>query len=97
MTVDLDDDEDGDLLMWSLGWFGGAPPPQAARPPLPVHTPNAYIQECPYCHAIHETRSQHDEWCEEHQDRKQMWQRRKSPAKDDVPGAWECGGCDKCR
>lgn len=95
MTVGLDDDEDDDgpdgfdvYRPWFERVLG------IAKAQVPVYSRHMYVQECPYCHAIHEKAAQFDEWCDEHLAKKEIWQRRKRPAKGD--GAWECQGCEAC-
>lgn len=90
-----DEDDDEEDEMWGIwgGWYGAnvSPPP-----PLPPHIRNMYIQECPICHAIHETVTEMDRWCEEHANLKAVWSRRKEPVKADRGITWECQGCEQC-
>jgi hypothetical protein len=44
------------------------------------YSPNRFIQQCPYCHVIHETATDREEWCEDHKEQK----------------GEQCPGCPKC-
>ncbi len=53
-----------------------------------------YLQQCPYCHVIHENKVEAQIWCEEHADKKSLWDNRKSARV--VWNSWACPGCPQC-
>lgn len=53
-----------------------------------------YIQECPFCHVLHENKDQFNEWCEDHRELYGLFLRRNRTATE-YP--WQCPGCPQCK
>ena len=54
------------------------------------------IHECPFCHVLHDNTDQFKMWCEEHEDKKAIWEKRARTEPKTWTWAWACPGCEYC-